>query len=126
MAIGFDDIVALTADLPMVGEGTSYGTPAVTVKDKAFCRMWDANRYVKAGITDTEVLVVFAELGAKDEILATFPDVAFQTDHYVGHGAFLVRLADVDADLLADWLEESYRLRAPKSALKELDARTDP
>ena len=78
----------------------------------------------KAGITDTEVLVVWSELEAKEEILARAPDAAFETDHYAGWGAFLVRLAVVDPDDLADWLEEAYRLRAPASALRALDERS--
>ncbi|GJM38137.1 MAG: hypothetical protein DHS20C19_15040 [Acidimicrobiales bacterium] len=122
--VTFDDVVAMTADLPMVEVGTSYGTPAVLVKGKAFCRMWDDNRYAKAGITDTEVMVVWSELETKAEIMATVPDMAFETDHYVGWGAFLVRLATVDPALLEDWLEEAYRVRAPKTALRQLDART--
>lgn len=125
MAVTFDDIVAMTADLPMVGVGTSYGTPAVQVKGKSFCRMWDDNRYVKAGIDDTEVLVVWGELDAKLELMASHGRVVFETDHYAGYGTFLVRLADVDPDDLADWLEDAYRVRAPKTALKELDARGD-
>ncbi|MEM7143387.1 MAG: hypothetical protein AAF548_20400 [Actinomycetota bacterium] len=125
MATSFDDIVSLTADLPMIGVGTSYGTPAVQVKGKSFCRMWDANRYEKAGIDDTEVLVVMGELELKEELLDTHAGVVFETDHYKGYGAFLVRLADVDRDDLGDWLEDAYRTRAPKTALKELDARTD-
>ena len=123
MTVTFDDIVALTADLPMVGVGTMYGTSAVLVKGKAFCRMWDANRYVKAGIDDTEVLVIIDELEHKEELLESHAPIVFETDHYAGHGAYLVRLADVDPDDLADWLEDAYRLRAPKTALKELDAR---
>jgi hypothetical protein len=69
MTVTFDDIVAMTADLPMVGVGTSYGTPAVQVKGKSFCRMWDDNRYVEAGIDDTEVLVVMGELEMKLELM---------------------------------------------------------
>lgn len=125
MAIFFDDIVAMTADLPMVEVGTNYGTPAVLVKGKMFGRMWDANRYAKAGIDDTEVLVLWGEAEAKAELLAAHAPVLFETDHYRGHGAYLVRLADVDPDLLGDLLEDAYRLRAPKTALKELDAWAD-
>ncbi len=125
MAVTFDDVVAMTADLPMVGVGTSYGTPAVQVKGKTFARMWDDNRYAKAGIDDTEVLVVLFELDAKLELLESHGPAVFETDHYRGHGAFLVRLVDVDPDDLADWLEDAYRMRAPKTALKELDARSD-
>ncbi|MEM9468345.1 MAG: MmcQ/YjbR family DNA-binding protein [Actinomycetota bacterium] len=125
MAVTFDEIVAMTADLPMVGVGTSYGTPAVQVKGKSFCRMWDDSRYVKAGIDDTEVLVVMGELEVKSELMEVHGPVVFETDHYAGHGAYLVRLADVDPDDLADWLEEAYRLRAPKTALNQLDERCD-
>ena len=125
MPISFDDIVAMTADLPMVEVGTNYGTPAVLVKGKMFGRMWDTNRYAKAGIDDSEVLVVWGEAEAKAERLVAHAPVLFETDHYRGHGAYLVRLADVDPDLLSDLLEDAYRLRAPKAALDELDARTD-
>ena len=117
----FDDVVDLTADLPMVGVGTSYGTPAVLVKGKAFCRMWSDREYARDGVDDTEVLVVWSEVEAKEQILAAFEDVCFETPHYQGWGGFLVRLDDVERDDLAGFLEDAYRIRAPRTALRQLD-----
>ena len=47
--------------------------------------------------------------------------VLFSTPHYEGYGAMLIRLADVSDDDLADYLEDSYRLKAPKTLIRRLD-----
>lgn len=116
----FDDVRRLTADLPMVEEGTSYGTASMKVKGKSFCRMWSDREHDRDDVHDTEVLVVFCEAEEKPAILES-SDVVFETPHYHGYGGFLIRLADVDLDELADHLEHSYRHKAPKTALKMLD-----
>jgi hypothetical protein len=121
--VTFEDIVALTADLPMVGVGSNYGTPAVQVRGKAFARMWSDREYARDGVEGTEVLVLWCELEEKPLVLEALVGVCFETTHYNGHGAFLVRLADIEPDDLYDLLEDSYRLKAPRTALKELDAR---
>ena len=36
----FADVCALAAALPEAAVGTSYGTPALTVRGKAFARLW--------------------------------------------------------------------------------------
>ena len=120
MAI-FDDVRRLTADLPMVEEGTSYGTASMKVKGKSFCRMWSEREHNRDGVHDTELLVVFCEAEEKPAILES-SDAVFETPHYHGYGAFLIRLADVDLGELEDHLEHSYRQKAPKTALKMLDA----
>jgi hypothetical protein len=117
----FDDVVRLTAGLPLVEMGTSYGTPSVKVKGKSFCRMWSDREYARDGVADTEVLVLFCELEEKEMLFESTTGVCFETPHYHGHGAYLVRMADVDLDELRDLLEDSYRLKAPATALKELD-----
>ncbi|MEM7287848.1 MAG: MmcQ/YjbR family DNA-binding protein [Actinomycetota bacterium] len=117
----FEDCVRLTADLPEIEVSTSYGTPSLKVKGKSFCRMWSEREHDRDDIHDTEVLVVFCEAEEKETVLDASAGVFFETPHYEGHGAHLVRLADVAEDDLADALEHSYRLKAPKSVLNHLD-----
>lgn len=117
----FDDAVELTADLPEVTESTSYGTPALKVRGKSFCRMWSEREHDRDGVHDTEVLVVFCDVEAKHALIEQSGGVLFSTPHYEGYGAMLVRLADVASDDLADYLEDSYRLKAPKALVRALD-----
>ena len=117
----FDDVRRLGMRLPEVTEGTFYGTPALKVTGKGFCRMWSEREYNRDGVHDTEVLVVFCEPEAKEALLESYPDVLFSTPHYEGYGAMLIRLADVEPDDLAEWLEDSYRRRAPDALLRRLD-----
>lgn len=117
----FDDCVRLTADLPQVAVSTSYGTPSLKVKGKSFCRMWSEREHDRDDVHDTEVLVVFCEAEEKDALLDAHAGVFFETPHYQGHGAHLIRLADVAEDVLADALEHSYGLKAPKRLLESLD-----
>lgn len=120
----FDDVRRLGMRLPEVTEGTFYGTAALKVRGKGFCRMWSEREHNRDGVHDTEVLVVFCEPEAKAALLENHPGVLFSTPHYEGYGAMLIRLADVALDDLAEWLEDSYRRRAPGTLLRRLDTTT--
>ena len=122
----FDDVRRLGMALPEMTESTSYGTPALKVRKKLVCRMWSQREYNRDSVHDTEVLVLFCELEMKQVLLDNHPGVLFTVPHYDGYGAVLVRMADVDLDDLADWLEESYRHRAPPTLIRQLDAGDEP
>lgn len=119
----FDDVRQLGMRLPEVTEGTFYGTAALKVRGKGFCRMWSEREYNRDSVHDTEVLVVFCEPEAKEALLESHPGVLFSTPHYEGYGAMLIRLGEVKLDDLAEWLEDSYRRRAPDALLRRLDCR---
>ena len=120
----FDDVRRLGMRLPEVTESTFYGTPALKVRGKGFCRMWSEREHNRDDVHDTEVLVVFCEPEVKEVLLENHPGVLFSTPHYEGYGAMLIRLADVELDDLAEWLEDSYRRRAPATLTRQLDPET--
>jgi hypothetical protein len=109
----FDDVVRLCADLPDVTESLSYGTPALKVRGKSFCRLWGERDDRKADVPESDVLVVFCDLANKELLLADSDGSIFTAPHYDGYGAVLVRLASVTESQLAELLHESYWLRAP-------------
>lgn len=115
-------MIRIGSQLPEVEVGTSYGTPALKVRGKAFCRLWgEAERDRKVVDEEGEVLVVFVDVAEKRAWIETSDGALFDQAHYHGHGAMLVRLDVVDEDLLADVLEQSYRLKAPRTLLRRLD-----
>lgn len=120
--VSYDDIVALTADWPGVTADKWYGTPGLKVGGKGFCRMWGDREYRRESVDDTEVLVVMCDLDEKPMLIDAAGGVLFETPHYQGHGAMLVRMANADADDLVGWLEEGYRIKATKTVLAEFDA----
>jgi hypothetical protein len=115
---GFARVIRLAAHLPLVEPGTSYGTPALLVKGKAFVR-------VKERMDD--VLVVMVPIGLKEALIEAEPEKYFETPHYAGWPAMLVRLGAVsDADLTARldcaWLEKAPK-RLAATYLKEGEER---
>jgi hypothetical protein len=90
--------------LPGVSDGTSYGTPALRVKDKFLARLWE----------DGETLVLKIGFDAREILLQSDPDVFFTTDHYAGYPSILIRLPRIDPDRLRELLEEAWRFNAPK------------
>jgi len=121
--ITWDDVVRIGSDLPDVAVDMWYGTPALKVRKKSFCRMWSDREHLRDGVdrADTEVLVVMCDVDEKDALMRSHAAL-FETPHYEGHGAMLVRLADVNSDLLADVLEDAWRQKAPVTLVKQLDA----
>jgi len=109
-----EDVRRIALALPETIEKTSYGTPGWRVKDRLFLRLR----------TDAEGgLVVFVEdLGEKEALLASDPDVFFTTPHYDGHASVLVDLDAVDLGLLRELITDSWRNRAPKRVRAAFDA----
>ena len=83
--------------------------------------MWSEREHRRDDVHDTEVLVLRTEAEAKSMLIGAHGGVLFSTPHYEGYRTILIRLADAEPDLLADMLEESYRLAAPASLVRELD-----
>ena len=52
------------------------------------------------------------------------PEVEEGTSHYHGYPAVLVRLGAIEDDELAEVLEDSWRIKAPKRLVKERDDTT--
>ncbi|NRP71285.1 hypothetical protein ILFOPFJJ_02169 [Ensifer psoraleae] len=95
--------LAEAAGLPETAVGTSYGTPALLVKGKSFVRMKDA-----------ETLVVMCALDEKEMLMELDPSLFFETDHYKGWPAMLVRLAAIDDETLTQRLIAAWREKAPE------------
>ena len=100
------DVVAAGSDLSGVEESTWYGTAALKVRGKGFCRLRDEG--------DTLVVPV-VDLEDKEALLRSDPAVFFTTPHYDGHAYVLVHLDRVSEAMLREVVEDAWRLRAPES-----------
>jgi hypothetical protein len=109
----WDDVVALGTRFPGVQVGTSFGTPALRVRDRFLCRLRPE--------PDALVLRV-SDMGEREALLQGQADAFFTTPHYDGYPFVLVRLDAVDPAELGELLEEAWRIRAPKRLVAEYDA----
>ena len=107
--VTWDDVVALGRELPETEEGTSYGRPALKVRGK----------FVAALRTDPDALVVRCDLDEKPFLLEARPDIVFETPHYHGYGALLVRL-EAPLEDVRELVLDSWLIAAPKRLAKQL------
>jgi hypothetical protein len=107
----FERVVRLAAGLPGVERSTWYGTDSLKVKGKSFCRMKEKM---------DGVLVVMVPLGLKEALMEAEPDKYFETPHYTGWPAMLVRLDAVSDEELRTRLECAWLEKAPAKLAKEI------
>ncbi len=91
----FDEAVAVALGFPDAELSTSYGQPAVKANGNAFL------------FTGREPAISFGlriEMGLKLAMLETFPDTFFETPHYAGYPAVLVRYDGPDEDAVRDMI----------------------
>ena len=103
--------------LPEATEKEAWGSPTFRVRDKLFAH------YLNDHHGDGRVaLWCKAPVGDQDVLVESDPKVFF-VPPYVGHKGWIgVRLdRDPDWDEVAELLEESYRMTAPKRLLALLD-----
>ena len=98
--------LAAKAGLAGVEEGTSYGTPALKVAGKLLMR-----------IKDAEAVVFRCPIPEKELLMAEAPHIYFETDHYKGWPAVLVRLAAANDAELTRCLERAWLIQAPRRLL---------
>jgi hypothetical protein len=113
--ISHDDVRSVALGLPGSFEQESYGgRPSWRTKPRMFAWIRD----------EPEALVVWVEsVEEKVLLLETDPAVYSTTPHYDGYPIVLVDLAAVDLDEVTELITESWRQRAPKTAVKEWDRR---
>jgi hypothetical protein len=99
------------AKLPGVEEGLSYGSPSLKVMGKFLAR-----------VREPDVLVLMCALEEKEFLMQNNPDVYFETDHYKGWPAVLIRLSKIGDEELMHRLGVAWRRQAPKKLLATLDA----
>jgi hypothetical protein len=101
----WDDVAALALALPGTELSTSYGRPSVKVRGKML---------VVTGKTDDH-FVLRATLDEIEMLIATQPEVFFQTPHYVGWEAVLARYAASDPERIAHCIERAWARAASKA-----------
>lgn len=103
--IGWDEVVALGLALPGVELGTSYGRPALKLRGKMLA----------AGGKADDHFVLSATLDEIDMLKETEPAAFFQTPHYEGWPAVLVRYAEADPERIAALIERAWERGASKA-----------
>jgi hypothetical protein len=109
----WEDVVELGTRLPGVEVGTSFGTPALKVRKKGICRLRSNPDALVIRVTD---------MGEREMLLRSEPELFFTTPHYDGWPYLLVRLDTVPRDELAELLEDAWRVFAAKRVIAAWDA----
>jgi hypothetical protein len=119
------DVTRLALALPDAEEGSTYGgNRAWTVRKKLFVwerplRKSDLEALGDAA-PDGPILGAHVEhLIAKEAMLADEPGIFFTTPHFDGYPAVLIRLPEIDLDLLQEVVTAARLARAPKRLVRE-------
>jgi len=107
----FDEAVAFALTLPDTELSTSYGKPAVKVQSNGRAFLYTGHEHQESfGIAiDMEMIEILKE---------TDPDTFFQTPHYEGWPAVLVRFGSKDPERVRAMIERSRDWTAAKKPPK--------
>lgn len=102
----WDEVVAFALALPGVEMSTSYGRPAVKVNGKAF---------VYPG-REQGSFAISSPLPEKELLMETDPDTFWETAHYRGWPAVLVRYGGADRERIETVITRAWwdRLKKPQ------------
>jgi hypothetical protein len=103
IAAAFGRLVKAAEGLAGVIEGTSYGTPALKAGKKLLCRVKDA-----------ETLVLICPMEDKALLMEAAPDIYYETDHYRGWPAILIRIDRISDEELAHRLKLALQQATPR------------
>ena len=103
----WDVVREIAGSFPGAEESTTYGKPAFKVKGKLFA-------WVSPDDAAEGALAVRVDPGELPLLLETASDRYFQTPHYRGLPILLIRMDRLEAPELAERIEDSWLLRAPK------------
>jgi hypothetical protein len=105
----FDEAVAFALALPGTELSTSYGKPAVKVNGRAF---------LYTGHEDPTSFGIAIDLDTVEMLMATEPETYWQTPHYEGWPAVLIRYDSPDQERVREMIERSHAWTAAKAPVK--------
>ena len=105
----WDEAVAFALSLPGTELSTSYGKPAVKVNGRAF---------LYTGHEDRTSFGVAIDLDTVEILKETDPATFWQTPHYEGWPAVLIRYDSADPGRVRSIVERSHRWTAAKPQLR--------
>jgi hypothetical protein len=110
MVMTFDDIRHIALAWPEVEDGTSYGTPALKVRNKMLVRLKeDGDSLVMPAVPQDE----------REMLVESQPKVFYFTDHYRDYPMVLIRLSRAKRATVEPLLRRQWRALASKAALKQ-------
>lgn len=99
-----EDVRRISLSLPETVEKPYERVPGFRVKGKLFARIREKPYALVVGCQDIE---------EKEVLIASEPEKFFQTPHYEGYPAVLVRLEAIDVEELRELLTDAWLLSAP-------------
>jgi len=101
----WDDVEAFALTLPGTERGTTYRMPTVKIAANGRGFAWTS------GEPETS-FAIWVEPGAVEMLTETDPDTFWQSPHYAGSNAVLVRYASTDPDRFRYMNEQAYEIAA--------------
>ena len=110
MSFGFDDAVAYALTLPDTVLSTSYGKPAVKVAS-------NGRAFVYTGHEETSSFGIAIDLDTVEMLKETDPATFWQSPHYEGWPAVLIRYDSPDVERVKAMIERSrdWTVAKPKT-----------
>ncbi|MHC6157545.1 MmcQ/YjbR family DNA-binding protein [Bradyrhizobium elkanii] len=109
----FDDIRHIALTWPEVEDSSSYGTPALKVRNKMLVRLKeDGDSLVMPGVPPDE----------RDMLVEHQPKVFYFTDHYRDYPTVLIRLSKAKRAAVEPLLRRRWRTLASRKAVRDTDA----
>ena len=110
----WDKVEAFALTLPGTERGTTYGMPTVKVAANGRSFAWTSHE------AETS-FAVWVEDGQVEMVLETDPETFWQSPHYAGSRAVLIRYASGDPERVRYVIEQAYDLA---KAMKPVRPRT--
>ncbi len=101
----WEEATAFALGLPGTALSTSYGSPAVKVQGKAF--LYPGR--------EKGSFAVASPLREKEMLIETDPVTFWESDHYRGWPAVLVRYGSVDPERVRDVISRAWWDKAPRA-----------
>jgi len=99
----WEEVEAFALTLPGTERGTSYRMPTVKVAANGRGFVWTGHE------AETS-FAIWAEPGGAEMLIETDPDTFWQSPHYVGSDAVLVRYSSDDPERVRYVIEQAYAL----------------
>lgn len=110
---GWESVVAFSLTLPGTEASSSYGRPAIRVRGKAFV-------YTSR---EKGSFAIAAPLEEKEFLIETDPETFWETDHYRGWPAVLVRYGSTERDRIETVVRRAWWDRLTKKQQREFGPR---